>query len=87
VLAVVLVLEHRLDVSPHLLLALLPRPDVLLQVQLHLAQLLVVLVQLSQVSVGLGQRVFELTQPLVLLGLELADFQRRLTLHTVYLGF
>jgi hypothetical protein len=55
VLAVVLILQHRLDVRPHLLLVLLPVPHVLLQVQLQLGQLLVVLVELPQVSVGLSQ--------------------------------
>ena len=43
-LAVMLVLEHSLDVRTHLLLGLLPGTDVFLEVQLHLGKVLVVLV-------------------------------------------
>jgi hypothetical protein len=72
-LALLLVPEQLLDVLFDLPLLAFPLTDFLLQVQLHLTQLLVLLVQVPQVRVGLTQGRLQVTQATLTLVMILLD--------------
>lgn len=72
-LALLLIPEQLLDVLLDLPLLAFPLPHFLLQVQLHLTQLLVLLVQVPQIVVGLIQGRLQLTQATLTLILGLLD--------------